>query len=548
MKTLLISTFVLVFFILGFNISNPEGIFHLPTSGHTELSSTESQFRDVTSGSGIPTSQNTTTLVFGDYDNDGWVDLISSGRLYRNVSSYSEIRFSDQTELSGLGNLQGAPLFTDIDNDGRLDILTTRGQLFLQLAPGRFTESSQDLGFSLPEHIHHLSVVDLNGDGFIDILAGFAEPKFGAPLIPPRMFMNLQGKRIINFISPTLQLLPNYTRSIAVADYNNNGRIGAYFSNYRLRPNNLFVLGSSTLTDYAPSLNIQGIFAPNKFYNELRKSSYGTRYGHSISSIWADLDNDGNLDLWVSNLVHKYVGIDRKGQFDPRGYLCDDSKIYRNSGYPSYKFIDMRPTSGIPYRAIGDFSKFTGDELWAQTTAADYDNDGLMDVYVSQVYDLPYSHSLLFKNLGNFKFKDVGITQGTRVYDSYAAAWADINNDGKMDLVQSGRLKNKEAPVFRILQNINNDKNNYLKINLTGSHSGTHAVTAQVRVFHSKGVFMRQVDGVTGTMNQQNDPTLHFGLGQVQHITKVEVRWPSGKNQTFTNVSVNRTIKIEEPQ
>lgn len=547
MKRFLVSGFVAGFFILGFKISNPEGAFQTAPTSTGEFSSTASQFQDITASSGI-SALHTTTIAFGDYDNDGWVDMLAGGKLFRNVSSKNSILFSDVTELVGIRDMKGAPLFVDLDNNGLLDILTTKGQAFLQVTKGKFIESSQKLGFFLPEHAHALAIVDVNKDGWIDVLAGFSEPKFGDPLLPSKMYTNVNGKRLVDTTPQALGQSLNYLRGIAVADYNNNGSIEAYFSNYRLRPNNLYTLGSSLLMDQAPILGIQGEHDPKKFYDQSRKAYYGPQYGHTISSVWADFNNDGNLDLWVSNLVHKFVGMTNKGTFDQRGYLCDDSKIYRNSGHPFYRLVDVRPSSGIAYRPIGDFSKYKGDELWAQTTAADFDNDGLLDVYISQVYDLAYSYSLLYKNLGGFKFKDVGADQGVRVFDSYAAAWADLNNDGKMDLVQSGRLRNGEVPAIRVLQNLMGDNNNFLRVQLKGTRSGTQAVTAQVRVFHRSGVFLRQQDGVTGTMNQQNDPTLHFGLGQIKEITKVEVRWPSGKVQTLGPTAVNQTLKIEEPR
>nr|BFD58464.1 CRTAC1 family protein [Bdellovibrio sp. CKG001] len=547
MKRLFTGALVVGFFILGFRISNPEGGFNTAPVSSTEFSSTSSQFQDITASSGLP-AIHSTTLAFGDYDNDGWVDLLAGGRLFRNVSSKMNILFSDVTDLVGIRDMKGAPLFADLDNNGLLDILTTKGQIFMQVSKGQFVESSRQWGFSLPEHAHALAIVDVNKDGWIDIMAGFSEPKFGDPLLPQKMYTNVKGKFLIDSTPVAFRMNPNYLRGIAVADYNNNGSIEAYFSNYRLRPNNLYNLGSAILMDQATAMNIQGDHDPKKFYDQSRKAYYGPQYGHTISSIWADFDNDGNLDLWVSNLVHKFVGINGKGVFDQRGYLCDDSKIYRNTGKPFYRLIDVRPSSGIAYRPIGDFSKYKGDELWAQTTPADFDNDGLLDVYISQVYDLAYSYSLLYKNMGGFKFRDISAEQGTRVFDSYAAAWADLNNDGKMDLVQSGRLRNGATPALRVLQNTLGDNNNFLRVRLKGTRSGTQAVTAQVRVYHRNGVFLRQQDGVTGTMNQQNDPTLHFGLGPVKEITKVEIRWPSGKVQTLGPTAVNQTLKIEEPR
>lgn len=535
---------LIISFGFGFYFSNPSADFYSLAIEQSDLSSNEPIFRDVTEASGIPKIA-ASGISFGDYDNDGWVDMLAGGRLFRNVSTSDRIVFTDMTSALGLGSMQGSVLFADVDNNGYLDIISTAGQIFLQLQKDHFVESSKDLGFSLPKGVHTISTVDANGDGWVDILVGMSEVTLTS-FLPPQLLTNLRGKRFVNWTPSIFSKYPNYVRGMAVADYNNDGAKEVYFSNYRIRPNNLFRLGSIILNDQAPVFKVQGTYDPKKYLDPITKKYYGPRYGHTISSVWADLDNDGYLDLWASNLVHKFAGLNTDGKFDSRGYLCDDSKIYKNMGPPFYHYVDVRPFSGIAYKPVGDYSKFVGDELWAHTTIADFDNDGLQDVYVSQVYDLGYSYSLLFKNKGGFKFQDVSKEQGTRVFDSYAAAWADLNNDGKMDLVQSGRIANKQDPAIRVLQNVMSNGNNYLKVRLKGSRSGTQAITAQVRIYHRGGLLLRQQEGVVGTMNQQNDPTLHFGLGKIQQIDKVEVRWPTGKTQTLKSVRVNQTIIIEE--
>ncbi len=546
MNRLFIGLFLLIVaFVFGFKVSNPSLAFYIPnTVQQSDLSSTEPVFRDVTETSGLPKIPSS-GIGFGDYDNDGWVDMLAAGRLFRNVSTRDRILFTDMTAALGLGTMKGQTLFADIDNNGYLDIVTSSGQIFLQLQKDHFVESFKLLGFSLPEGVHTLSTVDVNGDGWVDILVGMKELSLTS-FLPPQVYINQWGKKVSKWTSFALDSHPNYVRGIAVADYNNDGIKEAYFSNYRIRPNNLFRLGHIIFNDQAAALKIQGTYDPKRFLDPTTKKYYGPRYGHTISSVWADLDNDGNLDLWASNLVHKFAGVNSSSKFDSRGYLCDDSKIYKNMGPPFYNFVDVRPSSGIAYKPIGDYSKFIGDELWAHTTIADFDNDGLQDVYVSQVYDLDYAYSLLFKNKGGFKFQDVSKEQGTRVFDSYAAAWADLNNDGKMDLVQSGRIANKQDPTTRVLQNVMSDGNNYLKVKLKGGRSGTQAITAQVRVFHRDGLVLRQQEGVVGTMSQQNDPTLHFGLGKIQQIDKIEVKWPTGRTQTIKSARVNQTIVIEE--
>lgn len=505
-------------------------------------------FQEVTEEAGLPRTA-TSTFVVADYDNDGWVDFIAKNRLYKNVSNKDRFDFNDVTEKTGLQQLKGNPLFVDVNNDGLIDIASTSGQVFIQNKLHSFVESSKALGLNLPESVHTLSFGDFNRDGFVDFIAGMNEiHKDNAfTFVPPHFYQSIAGKRFTEVSTRfNAAVFPAYTRGVQWADYNNDGWSDFYFSNYRLKQNFLFKNMRTSFGDVAAQTKTQGEYNPNKYYDETLKAKKGPSYGHTIGSVWADFNNDGNLDLWVSNLVHKYVGPSGSGGYDYRGYVCDDSKIYRNTGAPLYGFVDMRDASGIPPRPMGNWDVYKGDELWAQSTASDFDNDGLLDMYITQVYNLDYAYSLLYKNQGQFKFTDVSKNEGTRVLDTYAGAWADFNNDGKMDLITSGREGVGVDARMRLFKNITKNKNHYVKFKIIGTKSGKNPVATQVRVIHDGGLFMRQVEGVTGTMNQQNDPVLHFGLGQVEKINAVEVRWSSGQKQVFKNIEADKTYILTE--
>ncbi len=505
-------------------------------------------FKEVTEEAGLPKTS-TSTFNVADYDNDGWADFIARDRLYKNVSTHDRFDFEDVTDRVGLQGLKGNPVWIDINNDGLIDLVSNSGQVFLQKKLHHFVESSKELNLNLPENIHTISYGDFNRDGYADLVIGMNEihKDNQFTFVPPHFYMNFAGKRFMEISTRfSFSNFEAYTRGIQWADYNNDGWADAYFSNYRLRQNFLFKNVQGKLMDVAVSTNTQGEYNPNKFYDEVLKARKGPSYGHTIGSVWADFNNDGNFDLWTSNLVHKYIGPSNGGGYDYRGYVCDDSKIYRNTGAPDYRFVDMRNSSDIPLKPKGGWDVYKGDELWAQSTSADFDNDGLIDMYITQVYNFNYSHSLLYKNAGNFKFKEVSQNEGTRVIDTYAGAWADFNNDGKMDLITSGREAVGVDARMRLFKNISSESNHWLKLKILGKKSGKNPVTTQVRVVHDKGLFLRQVEGVTGTMNQQNDPTLHFGLGSVDKIKWIEVKWSSGKKQYIKNVSVDKTYIIAE--
>ena len=504
-------------------------------------------FEDITESSNMPNISGH-SIIIGDFNNDQFPDFIVNDRLFQNVSNSTDIAFEDVTVRVGLDKLSGFAIWIDINNDGELDLITIKGQIYLQ-KKGMFTEVSKSFGFTMPERAFVLSFADVNRDGFADLIVGVSEihENNTFTFVPGKFFLNIEGKSFKEDNRFNLVKYPAYTRGIQWADYDNDTYPDAYFSNYRLRQNFLFKNKKGVFEDVAPKYNVQGEFSATTYMDPFYKKTYGPRYGHTIGSVWADFNNDGNFDLWVANLVHKFVGKGGDGSYDVRGYLCDDSKIYKNLGAPSYKFTDVRKESTIPMMPMGDWSKYKGDELWSQITAADFDNDGLIDTYVSQVYNLKYANSFLFKNNGNFKFADISMNEPTRVLDSYAGAWADFNNDGKMDLIISGREAVDAAPAVKVFKNIfNNPANHFVKIKLIGTTSGKNPVGTQVRIVHDKGVTMRQYEGVTGTLSQQNDATLHFGLGKVSKIHSVEVRWSSGKRQMVTGVALDKAWIVTE--
>lgn len=489
----------------------------------------------------------TSSIAVGDYDNDAFPDFIAGKHIFKNISRESNIYFVEVTAQLLDEEIKGNSIWIDFDNDGLLDFITTSGQVFRQ-EKNKFIEISKRINFSLPANVHTLSFGDLNEDGFADLVVGMNEIHTDNTFsfVSPHAYLNIEGKYFLEISSQlNLDKFPAYTRGILWADFNNDQAPDLYFSNYRLHANYLLQVKNKTLVDSTKKYDLAGIYNPKKNYDTNMKKFYGPLFGHTIGAAWGDLNNDGNLDLWSSNLVHKFVGHNN-GVYDIRGYVCDDSKIYINTGAPFYNLIDARKETGLLLKPIGDWNLYKGDELWAHTTMADFDNDGLLDVYVSQVYNLDYAYSLLFKNNGNLKFKNISFNEPLKIYDSYAGAWADFNNDGKMDFINSGRGLINAPPQIRIFKNIFQSKNHFLKIKLNGSKSGKNPVTTKVKLFTSKGIFIRQYDGVTGTMNQQNDPTLHFGLGDIDKIIRMEVYWNSKKIQSIKNIEIDKTYIINE--
>jgi hypothetical protein len=225
-------------------------------------------------------------------------------------------------------------------------------------------------------------------------------------------------------------------------------------------------------------------------------------------AIWGDLDNDGHLDLFVGNFSH------------PPDYQ-DRSQFLRNMGpKKNWKFEDMTR-----------IAKLRWQESYASPTLGDFHNDGWLDLYFTTVY--PGDKSVLYRNLGNWKFEEIKNGAGLSLPQTYQAAWADFNNDGHLDLMTGGRL-------FRNPGN----SNHWLKVRLEGAGKVNRAaIGAQVRLRLDKHTLTRQVEGATGQGNQ-NDLTLHFGLGAHKGPVRLEIRWPDGTRQEV-DTPVDRTLTVK---
>jgi hypothetical protein len=186
--------------------------------------------------------------------------------------------------------------------------------------------------------------------------------------------------------------------------------------------------------------------------------------------------------------------------------------------------VDRSADAGIPYQ-----------ESWSTPALGDFDNDGDLDVFYTTVYT--GDSARMFRNDGNFNFTEVTSAAGLSGRNdgaNYMAAWADYDNDGDLDLSTAGRL-------FR---NDLSNGNHWLKVRVVGDGQtvDTLGVGTQVSIDDGGTTFLRQVEGVTGHANQ-NDPVLHFGLGNTAGPVDVEVRWMDG-SISLVNTAVDTTITV----
>ena len=178
-------------------------------------------------------------------------------------------------------------------------------------------------------------------------------------------------------------------------------------------------------------------------------------------------------------------------------------------------------------------------ESYASPAAGDYNNDGNLDLYFTTIYETASfgkeNNPVLFRNDGKFFLTDATASAKlANLSATYQAAWADYDNDGDLDIVTAKKVFENQGTG-----------NAWLKVKLhgDGARINRSAIGAQVRIKMGNKTLTRQVEAGTGQANQ-NDLTLHFGLGQHKEPVDLEIFWPNKSRQKITGVKTNRLLTV----
>lgn len=443
-------------------------------------------FKDVSGDTGLQLGGG--AACWADFDNDGWVD-VCAGAVWKNNEGKSFTRME--------GAAPGSAIAADFDNDGFVDLFSWST---LKLLRNNGGQGFVDVPLPDLPRIRSRGAVwaDLNNDSFVDLYVGGYEGSERSLVI----LINEGGKRFRVERSEG----NHATRGVTACDFDRDGDVDVYVSNYRLQPNLLWLNdGRAGLKEVASQYNVTAT-----------KPGFGG--GHSIGASWGDFNNDGLIDLFAGNFAH----VDGRGD-QPK------SRFLKNLGeQKGFRFEDLG-TCGVHYQ-----------ESYASPSVADYDNDGHLDLFFTTVYGVASfgrkNNSVLFRNNGKFAVQDV--TTAAKLGGlppTYQAAWADYDNDGDLDLTSAGKLfQNQGTPHA------------WLKIRLIGDGSAINrsAIGAQVLVKAGDKTITRQVEAGTGEGNQ-NETMLHFGLGDHRGSVNIEVFWPNRAMQSMTDVETNRLLMVE---
>ena len=446
-------------------------------------------FRDRTEELGLQLANSKACWV--DVDNDGWPDLCAGGVVWRNNDGKGFTRLAE-----GFGDVVAA----DFDNDGFADLFSW--------SPIRAFRNKGGQGFepvempALPKCVSIGGCCgDFNGDGFVDLYVGGYEDWDAGVTYPDLLLLNEKGQSFRLEWSEVRYR----ARGVTACDFDQDGDLDVYVSNYRLQPNVLWLNdGKGQFKDVTSARNAVG-------------TSPGFDGGHSIGAAWGDFDNDGMFDLFVGNFAH----VDNRGD-QPK------SRFLRNLGPEIGHVFEDRGPCGVFYQ-----------ESYASPSAGDFDNDGDLDLFFTTVYGTASfgrpNNPVLFRNDSGFVFTDATpAARLTSLPPTYQAAWADFDHDGDLDLVTAGSLFENMCATGNWLE---------LRLEGDGSFVNRSAVGSQVRIHLPQRTLTRQVEAGTGEGNQ-NDMVLHFGLGDQQMPVRFDIVWPNGKPQTVENVELNRSMAV----
>ncbi len=536
-------------------------------------------------------------VAIGDINNDGLQDMyftanMTTNRLYLNKGN---LQFADITDAAGVNGREGpwktGVTMADVNGDNLLDIFVCYSgnvrpekrlpQLFINQgldAKGvpHFTDQAVQYGFTQPAYSTNATFFDFDRDNDLDIFLLNHSPtqlpaldealtaemlKKEDPQSGVRLYRN--DKNFFKDITRQAGLhssVLTYGLGVGVSDFNTDGWPDMYISNDYAIPDVLYINNhNGTFTNKLPA----GIGHTSQF---------------SMGNEVADINNDALPDILTLDMLPE----DNRRQkllFAPDNYEKFELNL-RSGFYYQYMRNMLQLNNGDgTFSEVGQLAGISNtDWSWAPLFA-DYDNDGWKDLYVTNgyvrdftnldfmkymgdfmkqregnlmrddilklVHQMPASNvtNYAFKNTGNAVFRDESASWGLKqVSNSNGAAYADLDNDGDLDLIVNNI--NQPASIYQN-QADQQLKNQYLQIKLQGAGKNTQGLGAKVTVYtKEQQQYLEQMP--TRGYQSSVSPILHFGLGTTTQIDSLQIRWPSGKQQLLRQVKANQLLTLKE--
>ena len=534
-------------------------------------------------------------VATGDINHDGLPDIYftantpGNNKLYLNKGNFQFEDITSKAKVAGSSDWSSGVTMADVNGDGWLDIyvcaiseksdLKGRNELFINNHNGSFTERAQEYGLAFSCYSNQAAFFDYDNDGdldcyilnqsdrpFLNIVDTSNRRKYdrhsGDILL--RNDLNTPAKKFtdVSASAGISQSNLGYGLGLAVADINNDGFMDIYVGN------------DFHENDYYYVNNGNGSFTESG----ARHFRHYSRF--SMGNDIADYNNDGQLDIVTVDMlppdekVLKTYGSDE----NPDIYKF---KVIRNGFQPQYSKNSLQRNNGNG-SSFSETSLISGiaatDWSWCPLFA-DFDNDGNKDLFITsgivkRTTDLDYirfvsdlqmkkgssqtdqydqlaidkmpdgsSHPYLYKGDGKLNFTDVSEAWGTGRLTGYSngAAYADLDNDGNLDLVVN--CINASAMVLKNTA----PKKSYISISFNGNDLNTSGIGARAYVYANGRMQYQQLSTTRG-FQSSSEPRLHFGLDSAIVIDSVVIVWPDQQFQVLTKVAVNKSLVAQQEE
>jgi len=459
---------------------------------------------------------------------------------------HAQVGFVDQSALSRIDNLGSnhGISFGDFNNDGLEDVyvvvreMGVPNKLYINRGNVIFEEIGEQAGVASIANSTAATWGDINNDGWLDLYVG----NTGAA---NTLYLNKGDNTFENITFSAGVGDPFDPRSVQFVDVDNDGFLDIYVHNFNtenfLYKNN----GNNTFTDVSRASGALNIDA-------------------AMGTIFFDMDGDGDLDLYMLNdgginVLYENVG---EGKFSD---ISEGSGLNIHCSCMGVDFADMDHDGDwdiyISNYGVNFLFENNGDGTFTDkgndfdvddtgmgwgTFWFDYDNDGDQDIYLANHQFISSRPNMLYRNDGGSSFEF--ISSGSNIespYASFGTAAADVNNDGHLDIFVANWGTTARNQLF-VNDHEENDNNSIL-VKAIGTQSNASAIGATVSITAGGVTQMDQITGATGYASQSS-LVLHFGLGEIETIDEMTIKWPSGIEETYQNLSVNTYFTVTEDQ
>ncbi|EHQ27875.1 VCBS repeat-containing protein [Mucilaginibacter paludis] len=536
----------------------------------------------------------------GDFNNDGLPDLYFTGNMVSNklYLNKGDFKFEDITEKAGVGGMgrwgRGIAVI-DINNDGLLDLYVCNSLLkdslsranLLYINTGidndgmpHFKEEAHEYGLDLHAHSTMASFFDFDNDGRLDMYLTVNEPnpsfyannfrpiiKDGSSPSTGRLYKNVWDARLGHPVFKDVSrqagiLIEGYGHAASIVDINRDGWKDIYVTNDFLSANILYIN------------NHDGTFTDRS--KEYFKHTSFNAMGQDIE----DINNDGLADVFELDMAPE-DNYRKKMMMMPTSY--QSFQLIEHYGY-QYQYarntlqinqgprVGQNDSIGSPAFSEIGFLSGVAQTDWSWTPMiADFDNNSYRDLIVTNGYpkdvtdhdfitfrDNPYStaskkklieqlpavklHNYGFKNNGDLTFSNVTANWGLDIPTfSNGAAYADLNNDGSLDLIINNI--NDEALIYKnTARSLHKDASHFLQIKFAGDANNKNGIGAWADIYYDHGKHQVYENSPYRGYLSSIQNIAHFGLGKTTQLDSVIIRWPNNKKQTLTGVKADQVL------